>query len=121
MLLISDLAVEEASQVLRPAFYSGFRTEYFVFDHRTEKIQFESKSGIKSNFKLIEIQNEKQNTHVMRENIRKLPCPKSGIKGGSQHVRNLLDSQIRNKKQTPRVLESGLCNCEQDLFCIMIG
>ena len=30
-----------------------------VFDHRTEKYHFESKSGIKSNFDLIEIRNQK--------------------------------------------------------------
>ena len=45
---------------------------YSVFGHRTERIHFESKSGIKSNFDLIEIWNKKQNTHVMPEKHLKI-------------------------------------------------
>ena len=55
---------------------------YSVFDHRTEKNHFESKSGIKSNFDVIEIRNKKQNTHVMPNKHQKI---------------NLLE--IRNKKR----------------------
>ena len=45
---------------------------YSVFDHRTERIHFESKPGIKSNFDLIEIRNKMQNTHVMPEKHLKI-------------------------------------------------
>jgi len=45
---------------------------YSVFYHRIEKIHFESNSGIKSNFDLIEIRNKKQNTHVMPEKHLKI-------------------------------------------------
>ena len=57
-------------------------TFYSVFDNRTEKTHFESKSGIKSNFNFIEIRNKKQNTHVM----------------GEKRLKNTL-FEIRNKKR----------------------
>ena len=80
---------------------------YSVFDHRTEKIHFESKSGIKSNFDFIEIRNKKQNTHVMPNYFEnyfwKLLCSKSEIKSCFEHMRHLLDSQIWYWKDTPRM------------------
>ena len=51
--------------LLIPDFNKGKVDFYSVFDQHTEKIPFESKSGIKSNFDFIEIRNKKQNTHVM--------------------------------------------------------
>ena len=56
---------------------------YSVFDNRTEKSQFESKSGIKNNFDYIKIRNKKRNAHVM----------------GDKHKKITL-FEIRNKKRT---------------------
>ena len=69
-----------------PDFNKVESTFYSVFDHRTEKDHFESKSGIKSKSDFIEIRNKKQNTHVMQEKHLKITLP-----------------EIRNKKHTPHI------------------